>query len=233
VTWIRRSPVRKRAHSVCCRPRQAGANALTAGLIVVSFVACTVCLVARSGHHNQEESEAVKVLDRVSNDLQGMQVYQKFIDRYEKGAPWEGYTDLEVQGRYQALIPLLSPEQFVWAAEQSLERFSPQNRMLFGQYIQQQAQEVGLRIPELEEEDAAANLRDCSVLARILADLQQRRPDMPANLLSCREGILNSLLLKAALAGITAYGAKTHIREKREGWHTGMVDRMVPSEAAG
>jgi hypothetical protein len=157
----------------------------------------------------------VKVLDRVSNNLQGMQVYQEFIDRYEKGAPWAGYTDLEVQGRYQALIPLLSPDQFTWAAEQSLERFSPQNRILFGQYIQQQAQEAGLLIPELEEEDAAANFRDSAVLAGILADLRQRRPEMPANLLSCREGILNSLLLKAALAGITAYGAGTLIREKQ------------------
>jgi hypothetical protein len=156
----------------------------------------------------------VKVLDRVSTNRQAMQVYQEFIDRYEKGAPWAGYTDLEVQGRYQALIPLLSPDQFVWAAEQSLERFSPQNRILFGQYIQPQALEVGLRLSEIEEADGAANLRDSATLARILADLQQRRPDMPANLLSCREGILNSLLLKAALAGITAYGARTLIREK-------------------
>ena len=157
----------------------------------------------------------MKVLDRVPTELQGMQVYREFIERYEQGAPWAGYTDLEVQGRYQALIPLLSPDQFAWAAEQSLDRFSPQNRILFGQYIHQQAHEVGLRIPELEEEDAAANFRDSATLARILADLQQRRPDLPANLLSCREGILNSLLLKAALAGITAYGAKTLIREKR------------------
>ena len=65
----------------------------------------------------------MKVLDRVSNDLQGMRVYREFIDRYEKGAPWAGYTDLEVRGRYQALIPLLSADQFAWAAEQSLERF--------------------------------------------------------------------------------------------------------------
>ena len=157
----------------------------------------------------------MKVLDRVSNDLQGMRVYQEFIDRYEKGAPWAGYTDLEVQGRYQALVPLLSPDQFAWAAEQSLERFSPQNRMLFGQYIQQQAQEVGLRIPEIEEVDEVANFGDCAMLARVLGHIRQERPEMPANLLSCREGILNSLLLKAALAGITAYGAKTLIREKR------------------
>jgi hypothetical protein len=157
----------------------------------------------------------MKVLDRVTNDLQGMQVYEEFIARYEKGAPWAGYTDLEVQGRYQALIPLLSPDQFTWAAEQSLERFSPQNRILLGQYVQQQALEVGLRLLELEEEDVSANFRDSAALARTLADLQQRRPEMPANLLSCREGILNSLLLKAALAGITAYGARTLIREKQ------------------
>ncbi len=131
-----------------------------------------------------------------------------------KALPGRAIPTWRCRGATKHLIPLLSPDQFAWAAERSLERFSPQNRMLFGQYIQQ-AHEAGLRISELEEVDAAANFRDSTVLARVLADIQQGRPEMPAGLLSCREGILNSLLLKAALAGIVAYGAKTLIREKR------------------
>jgi len=157
----------------------------------------------------------MKVLDRVSNDLQGMRVYQEFIDRYEKGAPWAGYTDMEVQGRYQALIPLLSPDQFAWAAEQSLARISPQNRVFLGAYVQQQALEVGLRIAETEQVDAVANFHDSTALARVFAAIQQDRPETPANILDRRGGILESLLLKAALAGIVAYGAKTLIGEKQ------------------
>ncbi|MGH2390224.1 MAG: hypothetical protein ACRDIE_18650 [Chloroflexota bacterium] len=157
----------------------------------------------------------MKVLDRVPSELQGMQVYQEFIDRYEQGAPWAGYTDQEVRGRYQALIPLLRPDQFAWAAERSLERFSPRNRVLFGQYIQRQALETGLRIPELEGIDAAATFRDSAMLGRVLAAIQRGRPDGLDQLLGCRGGILDSLLLKAALAGIVAEGARTLLLEKQ------------------
>ncbi len=156
----------------------------------------------------------MKVLDRVPTELQGMQVYREFIERYEQGAPWAGYTDQEVRGRYQALIPLLRPDQFAWAAERSLERFSPRNRMLFGQYIQRQAVEAGLRIPGLEEADAAASFRQAAVLGRILADIQRERPYALDRLLGCRGGILDSLLLKAALAGIVAEGARALLLEK-------------------
>ena len=63
--------------------------------------------------------------------------------------------------------------------------------------------------------DTVASFRDSAMLAHVLADLQQGRPETLDHLLSCRGGILDSLLLKAALAGIVAYGAKALIREKQ------------------
>jgi hypothetical protein len=157
----------------------------------------------------------MRVLDRVPSEFQGMHVYREFIDRYEQGAPWAGYTDQEVRGRYQALVPLLRPDQFAQAAEGSLERFSPQNRVVFGKYIQQQAVEAGLRIPGIDGVDTEVSFRDPTTLGRVLADIHQERPDVLDQLLECRGGILDSLLLKATLAGIVAKGARMLLLEKQ------------------
>lgn len=157
----------------------------------------------------------MKVLERALDTGQISPDYQEFIHRYEKGAPWEGYTDQEVLGRYQALAPHLSPEAFERAARQSLERFSPQNRILFGQYLQQQALDHGLRVPDLEVGDTVTALRDAEMLAHALATIQQRQPGVLDQLLGNRRGILDSLLVKAALAGIVAAAARDSFGTKR------------------
>ncbi len=134
--------------------------------------------------------------------------YRDFAARYERGAAWDGYTDQEVVGRYQAMAPQLSAEEFERAAAWSLARFSPLNRILFGQYVHQQAEDHGMRIPELEGEGAAAVFRDPEMLAHVLAGIQQRQPGVLDQLLSREAGILDSLLVKAVLAGIVAAGAR-------------------------
>jgi len=137
--------------------------------------------------------------------------YQDFIARYEKGAPWDGYTDQEVVGRYQAMVPHLSPAEFEAAAARSLARFSPQNRILFGQYVHQQAEDHGMPIPELADEGAVAVLRDPEMLAQVLAGIQQRQPGVLDQLMGRGAGILDSLLVKAVLAGIVAAGARNFL----------------------
>ncbi|HVC80504.1 MAG TPA: hypothetical protein VNL35_08410 [Chloroflexota bacterium] len=140
--------------------------------------------------------------------------YKDFIRRYEKGAPWDGYTDQEVVGRYQALAPRLSPEAYEQAAAWSLARFSPQNRILFGQYVHQQARDHGLPIPALEGEGAMAVLRDAEMLAQTLAGIQERKPAVLDQLLGEGAGILDSLLVKAVLAGIVAAGARNFLADQ-------------------
>ncbi len=153
----------------------------------------------------------MKVMERVLDTATIGHDYQDFIKRYEKGAPWDGYTDQEVVGRYQAMAPQLSPEEFEWAAAWSLARFSPQNRILFGQYVHQQALDHGLRIPDFEGEGAVAVFRDPEMLAQALARIQERHPVVLDRLLGQGAGILDSLLVKAVLAGIVAAGARNFL----------------------
>ncbi|HVA89740.1 MAG TPA: hypothetical protein VNL71_07840 [Chloroflexota bacterium] len=54
----------------------------------------------------------MKVMERILETGTIGHDYQDFIKRYEKGAPWDGYTDQEVVGRYQAMAPRLSPEEY-------------------------------------------------------------------------------------------------------------------------
>ncbi|MGH2408756.1 MAG: hypothetical protein ACRDGS_00160, partial [Chloroflexota bacterium] len=153
----------------------------------------------------------MKMMDSVLEQRTVGNDYQDFIARYEKGAPWDGYTDQEVVGRYQAMVPQLTAEEFEWAAAWSLARFSPQNRILFGQYVHQQAEDHGMRIPELEGEGAIAVYRDPEMLAQVLAGIQQRQPGVLDQLLGRGAGILDSLLVKAVLAGIVAAGARNFL----------------------
>jgi len=139
--------------------------------------------------------------------------YQTFIKRYEKGAPWEGYSDQEVLDRYRELEPRLTADEFERAAHTALDRFSPQNRILFGQYLYQAAGDQGVRVPDLEADDTMSAWGDSRVLAHVLTDLWQYQPNSLTGLLGRRGAILDSLLMKAVLAGIVAEGARNFLAD--------------------
>ena len=60
---------------------------------------------------------------------------QEFVNRYQQGAPSEGYSNQEVAQQFQQVAPQLSPEQFQQAAAQSFANMSPEQRMQFGQMV--------------------------------------------------------------------------------------------------
>jgi hypothetical protein len=51
-----------------------------------------------------------------------------FVDRYERGAPYDGIDDDEVMHNYRATAGRLSPQEFEEATAQSLDRLSREER---------------------------------------------------------------------------------------------------------
>ena len=83
------------------------------------------------------------LLDTLLSNPTQQQQFQDFANRYQQGAPEQGYSDQEALQRYQQVAPELSPDEYQSAAEQSFSRLSPPERAQFGQYLQQRVQASG------------------------------------------------------------------------------------------
>ncbi len=141
---------------------------------------------------------------------QQQQEYQDFIDRYDQGAPYEGISDQEALDRYQQVAPHLPPGAYQQAAQEAFARMSPQERMEFGQYVQQRAQQQGVGLSGMF--GGGGNFQDPGVLAQMLGGMTQQQPDMLGQLLGGGGGggggMLGNPLAKAALAGVAAMAVK-------------------------
>lgn len=61
-----------------------------------------------------------------------------FVSRYEEGGdPTTGFSGQEAMDHYQRAAQHLSPEEYEMAAQQAFSRMNPQQRMQFGQMLQQ------------------------------------------------------------------------------------------------
>ena len=109
--------------------------------------------------------------------------FDDFVNRYEQGPPHEGYSGQEVYDRYQQVAPHLSPAQFQDAARASFERMSPQERMQFGQYLQQQAGQRGVDFRDFNHDGIDDRYQDPGYLAQLTGQMQQRQPGLLEGLL--------------------------------------------------
>ncbi len=141
---------------------------------------------------------------------QQQQDYQDFVDRYDQGAPYEGISDQEALDRYQQVAPHLPPGAYQQAAQEAFARMSPQERMEFGQYVQQRAQQQGVGLSGLM--GGGGNFQDPGFLAQMMGGMTQQQPDMLGQLLGGGGGggggMLGNPLAKAALAGVAAMAVK-------------------------
>jgi hypothetical protein len=48
--------------------------------------------------------------------------YKDFVNRYERGAPSEGYSDQEVLKRYSEVSHAVPPDQYAQAAQEALSK---------------------------------------------------------------------------------------------------------------
>src|ERR687885_1322686 len=156
----------------------------------------------------------MNMLQQLLGGGQQRQEYQDFTQRYDQGAPWDGISDQEAYNRFQQVAPQLPPDVYRQSAQQAFERLDPQQRMQLGQYLQQQAQQQNFPFPHQGGMDA---FQDPGYLAQATGRLHQQQPGILGQLLGGAlggggggggQGMLESPIAKAALAGITAMAVK-------------------------
>jgi hypothetical protein len=168
------------------------------------------------------------LLDKVLGNAQQQQELQNYVQRYEQGAPHEGYSDQEVLQRYQQVAPQLGQQDYLNAAEQAFNRMSPQDRAQFGQFVQQQAQSHGVSVPGFGQGASPEAYQDPHYLAQQAAQLHEQQPGLLSQLLGAAagaaggnnqansqgSGLIGSPVAKAALAGIAAMAVSNALGNK-------------------
>ncbi len=135
-----------------------------------------------------------------------------FVDRYERGAPWDGIDDDEAVDRYRRVAPKLRPADYEDSASDAFSRLQPQQRRELGQYLASRARDRGSSLDELFDDDAS--YEDPRRLGQASARLESQQPGILADLLggggssSGGGGMLSHPIAKAALAGVAAMAMK-------------------------
>jgi len=137
-----------------------------------------------------------------------------FLQRFENGPPWEGYSDQEVLKRYGTVAGQASAQEYQQAATDAFGRLSPEQRVEFGRLLQQRAREQHAAVSGLDQ-SGIKDFQDAQQLARLTGEVHQQ-PGLLRSLLgegsgggqSQQAGLLSNPLAKAALAGIAAMAIK-------------------------
>jgi len=108
-----------------------------------------------------------------------------------------------------SFAPQLPTQDYQRAAQEAFSRMSPQERIQFGQYLQQQAQTQGTPVAGFGQGVAQEAYGDSDYLAQQTAQLNQQQPGLLTQLLGGGGtggvgSMLASPVAKAALAGIAA-----------------------------
>lgn len=154
--------------------------------------------------------------------------YRNFINRYEQGPPSEGYSDEEVFNRYQQVSRQIPPDLYEESAREAFSRMSPQERMQFGHYLQQQARSSNSNFPDLNQDGIDDRFQDPNYLAQTTGRIHQQQPDILSQIFGAATGglmgsqggqggnIFNNPLAKGAMAGIAALAAKKLLQGNRQ-----------------
>lgn len=153
------------------------------------------------------------LLDALLGGGQGQEEQQDFLQRFEQGPPWEGYSDQEVLKRYGTVAGQASAQEYRQAASEAFARMSPEQRIEFGRLLQQRARDKHVNLGNLERCDIN-DFQDAQRLASLTTDVHQQ-PGLLRSMLGGgseaqgqQAGLLSSPLAKAALAGIAAMAIK-------------------------
>ncbi len=166
------------------------------------------------------------VLQQLLGGGQQRQQYQDFTTRYDQGAPWDGISDREAVERYQQVAPQLPPQMYQESAQEAFARLTPQQRMQLGQYLQQQSQQQGIGgFQDRNQDGVDDRYQDPGYLAQATGRLEQQQPGILGQILGGAlgggmgggmggmgsgggQGMLESPIAKAALAGVAAMAVK-------------------------
>jgi nucleoid-associated protein YgaU len=153
------------------------------------------------------------LLDALLGAGQGREEHQGFLQRFEQGPPWEGYSDQEVLKEYGTVAGQASRQEYEQAARDTFARLTPEQRVEFGRLLQQRARERQVNVGDLER-SGISDFQDASRLARLTSSVHEQ-PGLLRSILGGggggqgqEAGLLGSPLAKAALAGIAAMAIK-------------------------
>ena len=88
------------------------------------------------------------LLERVLGRPEQRTEYEDFIDRFEKGSPYDGIDDREAVDRYERVTPELSRSQYRESAEEAFDRLSPAERAEFSHWLRTRANQRGVTVPD-------------------------------------------------------------------------------------
>ena len=154
------------------------------------------------------------LLDALLGGAQGREDNQGFLQRFEQGPPWEGYSDQEVLKRYGTVAGQASAQEYQQAASEAFARMSPEQRVEFGQLLQRKARERQLDLGGLDK-SGIRDFQDAQHLAQLTGQVHEQ-PGLLRSILGGsgeaqgqqQAGLLSSPIAKAALAGIAAMAIK-------------------------
>jgi hypothetical protein len=154
------------------------------------------------------------ILDELLAGGQRQNEYKDFVNRYERGAPSEGYSDQEVLKRYGEVSHAVPPDQYAQAAQEALSKLSPEERAALVKMLQNRAAARGVTLPRQvapEPKELGQVLTDLHGTPGQLRDMLgggAAQPQEQASGSSQITDILRSPMAKAVLAGIAAMVVK-------------------------
>jgi hypothetical protein len=154
------------------------------------------------------------ILDELLAGGKRQNEYKDFVNRYEQGAPSEGYSDQEVLKRYGEVAHAVAPDHYAQAAEEALSKLSPAERAALVKMLQDQAAARGVTLPPKvapEPKELGQVLTDLHGKPGQLRDMLgggAAQPQEQASGSSPIIDILKSPMAKAVLAGIAAMVVK-------------------------
>jgi len=177
-------------------------------------------------------------LQNIFGNGQSEQDYRDFVNRYEQGSPHEGYSDDEVLNRYQQVSRQLPSDVYQESAQEAFSRMSPQERMQFGQYLQQQARGQNYDFPDLNGDGVDDRFQDPNYLAQATGRIHQQQPDLLGQLFGGAAqnfgggqsggNIFSNPLAKGAMAGIAAMAVKK-LMDRRNSSDYGQYGNVRPA----
>ncbi len=145
------------------------------------------------------------------------QEYEDFVQRFDRGAPWEGIEDDEAKSRYEEVSSQISDDDYELSAREAFERLDPQQRKEMAQMLRQQGRQRQVDLGEFDRDDDE-RMADPQQLARMTRHVRKQQPGGLGALLGGggggggAGGMLGNPLAKAALGGIAAMAAKRMMR---------------------
>ncbi len=157
--------------------------------------------------------------------------YRDFVERYDRGAPYDNISDEEAINRYREVAPQLSDEDYRYAAREAFSRMTAKERTGFGRQLRDQTLQQGYDFPDRRRDDQDTRFRDPDYLAQVTGMVHRENPSLLESTLggggaglvggmlgngitggegaaSGGESMSDNFIAKAAIAGIAAMAIK-------------------------